>query len=79
MAKIYNDYVQQSAGSFINWAEIGKDTSKMLKDEVDLREKKKADIDASTLALQSKLAQPPTGTYDAASTKALEFCDAASK
>ena len=41
----YYNYAERNAESYVNWGQIGKDVSKMLTDENDIREKKKKEID----------------------------------
>ena len=69
----YFRYAERSADTQINWAEIGKNMSDMLKEEVQLREDKKAAIDKATREYGEELANAPTGDYDAGNTFALEF------
>lgn len=41
----YYKYAEQNADSQVNWAQVGKSVSDMLKAEVDIREKKKTAYD----------------------------------
>ena len=59
----YYKYAEQNADSQVNWAEVGKGISDMLKQEVDIREKKKADIDQATREFQNVLQNAPQGQY----------------
>jgi cytochrome c biogenesis factor len=59
----YYKYAEQSADSQVNWAEVGKGISDMLKQEVQIREKKKADIDQATREFQNVLQNAPQGQY----------------
>lgn len=78
MATYYN-YAERSADSQINWAEVGKDMSDMLKNENRIREEKKAAIDASSREFGKMLSQPPQGEHKGANQWALEYADNASK
>ena len=49
MATFYK-YAERSAESQVNWAEIGKDMTDMLRQEVAVREEKKAAIDEAVVA-----------------------------
>ena len=71
----YFKYAERSADSQINWAEIGKNMSDMLKEEVQIREQKKAAIDKASREYGETLANAPTGDYDAGNTFALEFAN----
>jgi len=59
----YYKYAEQNADSQVNWAEVGKGISDMLKQEVQIREKKKADIDQATREFQNVLQNAPQGQY----------------
>lgn len=69
----YFKYAERSADSQINWAEIGKNMSDMLKEEVQIREQKKEAINQASREYGQELANAPTGTYDKANEFALEF------
>jgi len=71
----YFKYAERSADSQINWAEIGKNMSDMLKEEVQIREQKKAAIDKASREYGETLANAPTGDYDAGNTFSLEFAN----
>ena len=62
MATYYN-YAERNANSQVNWAEVGKSISDMLKDEVKIREEKKADIDKKTRADINVLENAPQGQF----------------
>jgi len=53
----YYKYAERSADSQINWAEVGKNMSDMLKEETRIREEKKAAIDAASREFGQTLAQ----------------------
>ena len=63
MAKTFYGYAERKAENFVNWAEIGKDITQMLKDEVKVREDKKTAIDKATRAYEETLANAPQGEY----------------
>lgn len=62
MATYYN-YAERNANSQVNWAEVGKGISDMLKDEVKIREEKKTAIDKATREFQQTLQNAPQGQY----------------
>ena len=62
MATYYN-YAERNANSQVNWAEVGKGISDMLKDEVKIREEKKAAIDKATREFQQTLENAPQGQF----------------
>jgi hypothetical protein len=62
MATYYN-YAERNANSQVNWAEVGKGISDMLKDEVKIREEKKNAIDKATREFQQTLQNAPQGQY----------------
>ena len=59
----YYNYAERSANSQVNWAEVGKGISDMLKDEVKIREEKKAAIDKATREFQQTLQNAPQGQF----------------
>jgi hypothetical protein len=59
----YYKYAERNADSQVNWAEVGKGISDMLKQEVEIRDKKKADIDKATREFQNVLQNAPQGQY----------------
>ena len=63
MAKTFYGYAERKAENFVNWAQIGKDITQMLKDEVKVREDKKTAIDKATRAYEETLANAPQGEY----------------
>lgn len=69
----YFRYAERSADTQINWAEVGKNMSDMLKEEVQLRENKKAAIDKASREYGEELSNAPTGDYDDGNTFALEY------
>jgi hypothetical protein len=75
----YYKYAERSADSQINWAEIGKDMSDMLKEETRIREQKRAVIDADFREGMKKFTNSPDGEHVGARQAALEFGDSGSK
>ena len=75
----YYKYVERSADSQINWAEVGKNMSDMLANETRVREQKKSAIDAASREFGQTLANPPQGEHKGANQWALEYADNASK
>ena len=75
----YYKYVERSADSQINWAEVGKNMSDMLSNETRIREEKKAAIDAASREFGQTLANPPQGEHKGANQWALEYADNASQ
>lgn len=78
MATYYN-YVERTADSQINWAEVGKNMTDMLQQESKVREQKKAAIDAASREFGQTLANPPQGEHKGANQWALEYGDNASQ
>lgn len=78
MATFYK-YAERSAESQVNWAEIGKNMTDMLRDEVSLREQKKAAIDEATRKYAEQLSNAPQGEHVGAKEEALRFADQASQ
>jgi len=75
----YYKYAERSADSQINWAEVGKDMSDMLKEETRIREEKKSAIDAASREFGNTLANPPQGEHKGANQWALEYGDNAAQ
>jgi len=69
-------YVERKVEDQINWAEVGKNFSNVLQEEVRVRQEKKAAIDEASRKYQEVLNNVPKGEYGLANTFAL---DAASK
>ena len=78
MATFYK-YAERSAESQVNWSEIGKNMTDMLRDEVTLREQKKAAIDEATRKYAEQLSNAPQGEHVGAKEEALRFADQASQ
>jgi hypothetical protein len=75
----YFKYAERSADSQVDWAEIGKNMTDMLREENRLREDKKAAIDESTRKYAEELSNAPQGEHVGAREEALRFADDASK
>ena len=63
MANTYFKYAERNAENRINWAEVGKDMTDMLADEVRVRGEKKAAIDADFREFGKALSEAPTGEH----------------
>jgi len=75
----YYKYAERSAESQVNWAEVGKDMSDMLKEETRIREEKKAAINEASRKYGQVLTNAPQGEHEPARQAALKFADNASK
>jgi hypothetical protein len=75
----YFKYAERSADSQVNWAEIGKNMTDMLREENRLREDKKAAIDAASREFGETLANAPQGEHKGNNQWALEYADSASQ
>ncbi|MFN5250150.1 MAG: hypothetical protein ACK5DE_03830 [Bacteroidota bacterium] len=75
----YYKYAERSADSQINWAEVGKNMTDMLQNEVRIREEKKAAIDEATRRFGIELANAPQGQHKGINQWALEYGDNASQ
>jgi hypothetical protein len=78
MATFYK-YAERSAESQVNWAEIGKDMTDMLRQEVAVREEKKAAIDEATRKLSQEVANAPQGESVSAKEEAIRLADQVTK
>lgn len=74
MATFYK-YAERNAESQVNWAEIGKNMTDMLRDEVALREEKKAAIDEATRKLAEQVSNAPQGESESARAEAIRYAD----
>lgn len=75
----YFKYAERSADSQVDWAEIGKNMTDMLREENRLREDKKAAIDEATRRYAEELSNAPQGEHVGAKEEALRLADDASK
>ena len=69
----YYKYAERQADSFVNWAEIGKDITDMLKTETSIREEKKSAIDKASREYGEQLANAPTGEHIGANAWTLAY------
>lgn len=69
----YFKYAEREADSFINWAEIGKSMSDMLKTENQIREDKKAALDKASREFGEQLSTAPQGDHKGMNQWALEY------
>jgi hypothetical protein len=60
----YYKYVERNAEDRIDWNEVGKSVSDMLKQEAKVRLDKKAEIDERSRQIGIELSNAPTGDYD---------------
>ena len=64
MAGTYYKYAERQADSQVNWFEVGKDLTDMLRKENELREKKKAAINEASRQFGQELENAPQGNSD---------------
>jgi hypothetical protein len=64
MAKTYFEYADRLPNSQVDWFKVGKDITEGIKKEEELREKRKADIDAAFRKDVQELANAPQGNSD---------------
>ena len=69
----YFKYAEREADSYVNWAEIGKSMSDMLKTENQIREDKKSAIDKASREYGEQLANAPQGEHKGLNQWALEY------
>lgn len=70
-------YAERNVQDQIDWNEVSKGFTDMLKTEVELREKKKADIEKATQETLKSLSDAPTGQDQRATDKILNFAASA--
>ena len=75
----YYKYAERSADSQINWAEIGKNMTDMLQQEVDIRDKKKAALNEATRQAAEQISNAPQGQHQSAKAEAIRLADQSSK
>jgi hypothetical protein len=75
----YYKYAERTADSQINWAEIGKNMTDMLQQEVAIREEKKAALDEVTRKAAEQISNAPQGQHESAKAEAIRLADQASK
>lgn len=78
MATFYK-YAERNAESQVNWAEIGKNMTDMLRQEVQVREEKKAAIDEATRKLAQEVSNAPQGESESAKAEAIRLADQVTK
>lgn len=78
MATFYK-YAERNADSQINWAEVGRDVTDMLREEDKIREQKKAAIDEASRQYGKLLASAPTGEHTGANTWTLNYANDATQ
>lgn len=64
MARTYYKYAEKQADSQVNWFQVGKDLTDMLKKETEVREQKKAAIDEASRQFGQELENAPQGNSD---------------
>lgn len=73
----YFKYAERNVDSQVNWAEIGKNMTDMLREEGRIRQEKKAALDEASREYGKTLSDAPTGDYDAGNTFALNHANSA--
>lgn len=79
MPNTYYKYKERDANSQINWAQVGADVNKMLTDEIQSREQKKAAIDKATQEGLAALRDVPNGESVTLREAALRYSDDATQ
>lgn len=64
MSRTYYKYAERQADSQVNWSQIGKDLTSMLKTEQELRDKKREAIDEASRQFGQELENAPQGNSD---------------
>lgn len=59
MARTYYKYAEKQADSQVNWFQVGKDLTDMLKKETEIRDQKKAAIDEASRQFGQELENAP--------------------
>lgn len=75
----YYKYAERSAESQVNWAEIGKNMTDMLREEVAVREQKKAALNEATRQAAEQISNAPQGAHESAKAEAIRLADQATK
>lgn len=75
MPNTYYKYKERDADSQINWAQVGADVTKMLTDEAQSRESKKAAIDKATKESLEAMRNAPTGESVTLQEAAINYSD----
>jgi len=71
----YFKYVEREVDNQVNWAEIGKNMTDMLKNEAEARFKKKKEIADKSRQYGEQLSNSPTGDFDAGNTFAANYAN----
>lgn len=79
MAKTYYKYADRLAESQVDWAEIGKDLSSALTQELAVRDARIASINESTRLTTQKISEAPKGDYDLENERTSQFADNATQ
>ena len=72
-------YVERSADSYTDWAEIGKYATDMLDETMKVRQEKKDALDKSTRDALKQISDTPVGAHASARQAALQMADTVSK
>ena len=75
MASTFYKYAERSADSQINWAEVGRNVTDMLREEVQIREEKKTAIDEASREMLQTLQNSPQGSNVELGTWTIGFAD----
>lgn len=71
----YFKYAERNADSQINWAEVGRNITEMLDEEVKIRDQKKQAIDEASRKFGETLLRSPQGDHKGLRTWALKYAD----
>jgi len=71
----YFKYVEREVDNQVNWAEIGKNMTDMLKNEAEARFKKRKEIADASREYGEELSNSPTGDFDAGNTFAANYAN----
>jgi uncharacterized membrane protein YgcG len=71
----YFKYAERNADSQINWAEVGRNITEMLDEEVKIRDQKKQAIDEASRKFGETLLKSPQGDHEGLRTWSLKYAD----
>lgn len=71
----YFKYAERNADSQINWAEVGRNITEMLDEEVKIRDQKKQAIDEASRKFGETLLRSPQGDHEGLRTWSLKYAD----
>jgi hypothetical protein len=71
----YFKYAERNADSQINWAEVGRNITEMLDEEIKLRDQKKEAIDEKSRQFGETLSRSPQGDHEGLRTWSLKYAD----